>query len=226
MATYKTGLETREKIYQAAQSLFYKNGYRKTTCQQIAEASGTNVGLIHYYFGGKGRLASALYSAYTQSLKKQVAAVFPTGENDDDLLTATALEIRVHTSIILKDPHMYRFYMDILEENLMYQEDTVNLKSFEALGKNIHPHYDSPHLKMSAYGHLGAQQGLMLAYHAGRLHCSYTAFADLSIELMLRIMAIDPQTIEKITLESRRLFNRLTIEVLENFDYHLKVKNK
>jgi AcrR family transcriptional regulator len=54
-------LETRVTILDAAQSLFYANGYGKTAVAAVAEEAGVSVETIYKAFGGKAGLARALF---------------------------------------------------------------------------------------------------------------------------------------------------------------------
>ncbi|MGG0823120.1 TetR/AcrR family transcriptional regulator [Paenibacillus turicensis] len=51
-------IETKEKIMRATLELTKQEGFEKITIKKIAEASGTNVALVNYYFGSKENLFS------------------------------------------------------------------------------------------------------------------------------------------------------------------------
>ncbi len=50
------GLETRQKILQAASKLFAASGFKQTTNAEISQLSGVNSALISYYFGDKEKI--------------------------------------------------------------------------------------------------------------------------------------------------------------------------
>ncbi|QLG40777.1 TetR/AcrR family transcriptional regulator [Paenibacillus sp. FSL W7-1088] len=50
--------ETKEKIMQATLEFTKQSGFEGITIRKIAEASGTNVSLVNYYFGSKENLIS------------------------------------------------------------------------------------------------------------------------------------------------------------------------
>ncbi|NQX64765.1 TetR/AcrR family transcriptional regulator [Paenibacillus alba] len=50
--------ETKEKIMHAILELAKKEGFESITIRKIAQASGTNVSLVNYYFGSKENLIS------------------------------------------------------------------------------------------------------------------------------------------------------------------------
>jgi len=56
------GEQSRERLLLSALTLFAEQGYAKTSTREIAEAAGTNLAAISYYFGDKAGLYRAAYS--------------------------------------------------------------------------------------------------------------------------------------------------------------------
>jgi len=52
---------SRDKILDAAEIEFASNSYDSCSLRMIAESSGVNLGLLHYYFGSKQALFSAVF---------------------------------------------------------------------------------------------------------------------------------------------------------------------
>jgi AcrR family transcriptional regulator len=55
-------LETRERILDAAHTVFLRKGTANSRTQEIADAAGVNKALVHYYFGTKAALADAIFA--------------------------------------------------------------------------------------------------------------------------------------------------------------------
>jgi AcrR family transcriptional regulator len=55
------GEQSRERLMHAALPLFAHQGYAKTSTREIAEAAGTNLAAISYYFGDKAGLYRAVF---------------------------------------------------------------------------------------------------------------------------------------------------------------------
>jgi AcrR family transcriptional regulator len=56
------GEQSRERLLLSALTLFAQHGFAKTSTREIAEAAGTNLAAISYYFGDKAGLYRAAYS--------------------------------------------------------------------------------------------------------------------------------------------------------------------
>ena len=59
---------TRDKILDVAEVEFSTRGYEATSLRMISEANDINLGLIHYYFGGKEGLFSAVFLRRSKTL--------------------------------------------------------------------------------------------------------------------------------------------------------------
>lgn len=55
------GEQSRERLMHAALQLFAQQGFAKTSTREIAEAAGTNLAAISYYFGDKAGLYRAVF---------------------------------------------------------------------------------------------------------------------------------------------------------------------
>lgn len=64
--------ETRERILDAALSVFSSKGYHDTKMDEIVEASDTSKGSIYFYFPNKERLFLALVDQFADLLERRV----------------------------------------------------------------------------------------------------------------------------------------------------------
>ena len=73
--------EKHHQIMTAAAALFARQGYRKTTVDEIVAAAGISKGLFYHYFENKKTLYIALYNAYvdifSRCLREQVNTAEP-----------------------------------------------------------------------------------------------------------------------------------------------------
>ncbi|WP_283136339.1 TetR family transcriptional regulator [Rhizohabitans arisaemae] len=60
---WRSGLESKQKILDAARARFSADGYEQTTVRAIAADAGVDPSMIHYFFGSKDRLFAAVLNA-------------------------------------------------------------------------------------------------------------------------------------------------------------------
>ncbi|KUE78162.1 TetR/AcrR family transcriptional regulator [Aeromonas schubertii] len=101
--------DIRDKLLSAARECFRMNPYSKVTTREIAELAGSNLAMIHYYFGSKEGLYQAVLGELTEpldqvwrdecsqrSLEELVATHYqvmgPEGELNTTLTSALAAE--------------------------------------------------------------------------------------------------------------------------------------
>lgn len=108
----------KEKIYQAAQRLFYEKGYTNTSVAEIIELSGTNKGSFYHYYSKKEDLAKAvlLNSHYQHT---ELRNLFP----KETSLVRLALENRVFWHVFVHQESFRRFIADLNRESLHYESD-------------------------------------------------------------------------------------------------------
>jgi AcrR family transcriptional regulator len=70
------GEATRELILDAAAELLRDEGSAATTTRAVAERAGVRLSLVHYHFGGKGRLLAELLARENDSLLARQEALY------------------------------------------------------------------------------------------------------------------------------------------------------
>jgi AcrR family transcriptional regulator len=73
--TRSDGIESRERLLQAALRLFAEKGFAKTSTREIALAAQTNIAAISYYFGDKAGLYRAVLTDPTGSATGDAALI-------------------------------------------------------------------------------------------------------------------------------------------------------
>lgn len=67
------GEQSRERLLHSALALFAEHGYAKTSTRQLAEAAGTNLAAISYYFGDKAGLYRAAFNQLHGNSEEEMA---------------------------------------------------------------------------------------------------------------------------------------------------------
>lgn len=77
---------TKSRIVKAAWNLFYKNGYDKTTVEDIIVASKTSKGTFYHYFKGKESLLNSLSYLFDEKYEELAGVINPELSAYDKLL--------------------------------------------------------------------------------------------------------------------------------------------
>ena len=77
---------TKSRIVKAAWSLFYKNGYDKTTVEDIIAASKTSKGTFYHYFKGKEALLNTMSDLFDEKYEELADEINPELSAYDKLL--------------------------------------------------------------------------------------------------------------------------------------------
>jgi AcrR family transcriptional regulator len=71
----KPDQETRERILDAAHTVFLRKGTASSRTQEIAAQAGVNKALVHYYFGTKAALADAIFEQALGTLMPRIFGI-------------------------------------------------------------------------------------------------------------------------------------------------------
>lgn len=100
----------RQKIIEAAAVLFANEGFHGTSTRDIAKASGLNLSLISYYFGGKEGLYKTVIQEFVFHAFSQIEKVINEFEQDEVSIKSIrqAFQSLVNTLVDLRvaNPHM------------------------------------------------------------------------------------------------------------------------
>lgn len=99
--------EKHNQIMTAAAALFAKQGYKKTTVDEIVAGAGISKGLFYHYFKNKQDLYVHLYNSYVDILSNTILQKVDLSEADFFLRLKQFAYIRL--DFILKYPNLWQF---------------------------------------------------------------------------------------------------------------------
>lgn len=108
--------EKHKKIMTAAAALFSKQGYKKTTIDEIVAKAKISKGLFYHYFKNKEELYISLYNSYVDILSNRIRDKVDTTETDffERLKQIT----RIRIDFITEHPNLWDFlYSAYYEEH-------------------------------------------------------------------------------------------------------------
>jgi AcrR family transcriptional regulator len=137
----------RAAILTAALGCFVRQGYTATTVEDICRASGASVGSVYHHFGGKDRIAAALY---VDSLAGYQAGFVATLHAHDDARVGVQSLVRHHLGWVREQPDVARFVLAVGETEVLAAAAGVlrrrNRAFFAAVGKWFAAHPELPDL--------------------------------------------------------------------------------
>ena len=130
MATYKKGIQTKERIFQSAKKMFYEYGYKNATIAKIAADAKVPIGLVNYYFK-KNEILSIVYTQFLQNIKKAIDEQI--GSELENPLQRHIVFTRIFYSIILSNDKNRELYKEIFINELVEGDasDLVGLDFME-----------------------------------------------------------------------------------------------
>ncbi len=116
MANYKPGEETKSRILKVSKELFYNNGLKNTTYNQISKKANVNIGTIVYHFGSIENIGQIIYREILANRRNvvldKINTLFPDRKIDDALLAL--VEYRLNTDSYIRFPDYTRFITEIM----------------------------------------------------------------------------------------------------------------
>jgi len=106
--------ETEALILDAARKVFLEKGFDGSTMQQIANVSGINKALLHYYFRSKDRLFEAVFM---EAFSKMVPNLFKIFTADIPFIEKIRALVNAYISALQAYPQIPQFILHELHRN-------------------------------------------------------------------------------------------------------------
>jgi TetR/AcrR family acrAB operon transcriptional repressor len=117
--TKEEAQETRQRLLDAAECLFHRNGVSHTSLQQIATQAGATRGAIYWHFKDKGDLFNAMMVRVTLPLEQAMARRPPAGADPLELLRQA-----MHGALVrLRDDAQFRRVVEIAMHKVEYVDE-------------------------------------------------------------------------------------------------------
>jgi len=88
MAAKDETFETRQRLVEAAGEVFAKHGFRNVTIREICEKAKANIAAVHYHFGGKEEIYTAVFDFARNCAVAQVDEQVPPAAPAEERLRA------------------------------------------------------------------------------------------------------------------------------------------
>lgn len=181
---------SRDKICNAALSLFTKSGIKSTTTKQIAREAGISEGTIYIYFKSKDELAQTLFAEHMSGFREKLRGSVSGADNSD---TELGNLIRAFYDYAKNEPVKYA-YINIghstelmkLGRDLEKPKD-VFVKIIKTGIRESHFREIDPNIAASYV--IGMIARSIMFFNNGMIQCSYDELVSQTVESSKAILA-------------------------------------
>ena len=193
------GLERKQQLLDAAETLFSSRGYGPTRIADICEAAGVAKGLFYWYFETKESLFAELVRSVRQQLRRaQAAAMDPDADPVTRIRQGTEASVRfmaehVRFFALLEVERSDQLVAAALRESSdIYVGDAARVVA-EAQAAGLMPDGDAPELL--AIGVLGAVSQFCHFHRTGRIDLSIDELARFVGQWVVQALAAVPSPV-------------------------------
>ncbi|NTW72770.1 MAG: TetR/AcrR family transcriptional regulator [Eubacteriaceae bacterium] len=204
MAGHKAGLETKEKIYHAAEILFYENGYVDTKVTDIIERSGTNKGSFYHHFENKVDLGFNVFHATVEEHLKASQIV-----KTEDSLVQFSLEITIFWYIYFQDAKFRRFSAELNSNDIIREYDRVYDVCLENTDKEI----NDKEFSLIRVANVALYRQLTIYFYDQTHRYDFIEARNFYLKNLFDLFDIPHERVEFVLKESLRLFKQMNIVI-------------
>lgn len=188
-------MNTRDKILDGAQRLFWENGYKKTTLRMIAKEVDVNLGLLPYYFEKKENMGIEIYSRYMSRFYERIHYKEFAVRNSIEHLLLTYLMLQYYMNL---EPGLLKLYVELVKEDVLkYSIEGYSFKSLELIEQEYNLTLKSGDLATTISIIKGVERALIIGNVDGKLDMNYFDINVNIVKCALLYMGIARETIDE-----------------------------
>lgn len=192
------------KIYKAAKTHFYTDGYYNTTVRDIADTAGVNSGLFNYYFKNKHNIARQLYDDIFYNIKDLLMNHI--GEEKNPAIFMGVL-MRMHTYTLYNDA-IVKFAMDALKEGIFEESIfTTATPLVTDIANYYHKEMSAEALHLLLSISLATEKTSLTQKYHGLINYDLSQLADIVLKIHLQGFGLEMEEIQIVTNNVREKFD-------------------
>lgn len=203
MGHLKPDTHKKRTILYACETLFYEQGYHKTTMNNILRAAAIDRQEYDSFFSGKMEPALLIYQSLAKS-NARIAALFG---NSIDRLTGSCLDLKAFWHLFFADDHIRRFSSELTQQNIWKASDTHPLHEECAVISPVR--FSERELSWIKIANIAIAKQLNLDAFA--LARNSNEVSDFYIRTIFKLFEIDSSITEHFILKSQELFEQCLI---------------
>ena len=200
-------MNTRDKILDGAQQLFWKYGYTKTTLRMIAKEVDVNLGLLPYYFDKKENIGIEIYSRYMSKFYERIPYKEYDVQNSIEHLLLTYLLLQYQMNL---EPGLLKLYVELVKEDVLkYSVESYTFKSLELIEQEFKLELKSLDLATTISIIKGVERALIVGNIDGKLDMNYFDINVNLVKCALLYLGIDRGVInENVTVVRKKMLEK------------------
>lgn len=205
MPEYENGKQTREKILEAARTLFWENGYDETRYEDFRARYGINTGLLHYHFKKKDAMALEIYKSFIADANDALQTLAA----DRDPLVPFVLMFRLMWSCFDHSLEFARFVRECIPAHVHSEAITAPAVHFaHVLNESFGLGLSDLECRIRTYALVGGQLEFIHAYLSGNLPISADECAHYDVLNALHVLDVPEAAIQKALNETNRIMEK------------------
>lgn len=214
MAQHKAGIETKKRIYEAAEKLFYEKGYVNTKVTDIIDLSDTNKGSFYHHYENKVALGISVFGATVEE-HLHATQVF----KDVDPLVRFALELALFWFTYFEDEKKRRFSAEVNSNDIILEDERV----YEVCLDNTKKHIGDKEFSLIRVANIALYKQLTVYFSDQTKRFNFVEARDFYLKSLLNLFDVPTDRIEYALKESMRLFWLMDLK-LEGFKVHASLR--
>lgn len=200
-------MNTRDRILDGAQQLFWKYGYTRTTLRMIAKEVDVNLGLLPYYFDKKENIGIEIYSRYMSKFYERIPYKEYNVQNSIEHLLLTYLLLQYQMNL---EPGLLKLYVELVKEDVLkYSVESYTFKSLELIEQEFKLELKSLDLATTISIIKGVERALIVGNVDGKLDMNYFDINVNLVKCALLYLGIDRGVIdENVTVVRKKMLDK------------------
>jgi AcrR family transcriptional regulator len=204
---YPKGIETRDRIVEAAKKIFYKHGYKNSTLKMITDEAEVSLSAVPYYFSKKYQIVREIYNEFLENIYVFLK------ENISELPDSYQMHFyatKIYYRIILGDSNNRRFYFEVnnSEPNYMLAYPFID-RVYDNYAKDFNIPLTEMQRQLMRMADGGGRREILYSYFNNMIDISIDDLCDYLTSLTGTLIGIHMLIAEKYAKKSTEFVNAL-----------------
>lgn len=218
---YSAGIQTRKKILSSAKKLFYVNGFKKTSLQQIAKDAGIRQSLLYYYFESKDTLATEIFLELNVTHDRMILDEIKRRKLIISKTVERSLYVASYFRLCLLNQNLAAFIAEVNEIDLQYN-DAFTQSAYKAIIDDNPSSLDETTFEFIVIQNLGINTLLFRLFTTNILKATIDEIIRFKVIQLLKSLSIRKERINILLEEIFNLEKDIQFNLIDYFEVKLR----